>query len=82
MLRTIAIIINFMLVISIFILIKEKGFPNSNDKIIAWVFILSLISCSVTNLYYMLFYSVKEDDNLLSLWLRVKKKELRNKLKD
>ena len=58
-----------------YLLLTNKGHPGE------YLFMFVLVSTPILNLYY-LYFSKPKGESLFSLWLSVRKKKLKDELKD
>ena len=75
--RIIVIVLNFIIVGVLLYLVYEEGLPSKGMDLIFYVFLLT----PILTLYYILIYRYKNDEeSLFSLWLKLKKKNIKDEL--
>ena len=75
--RIIVIVLNFIIVGFLLYLVYEEGLPSKGMDLTFYVFLLT----PILTLYYILIYRYKNDEeSLFSLWLKLKKKNIKDEL--
>ena len=75
--RIIVIVLNCIIIGFSLNFVYEDGLPSRGEELILYVLLLT----PILTLYYFLIYRYKNDEeSLFSLWLKLKKKNIKNEL--